>query len=80
MQVVIYKDFLLNPEKNLAQIRLVAFEKNVKKRTLLITKNDVTELNSRSSRVNRFFCCKNKQNYSDTLQLSILLAGSCEMT
>jgi len=31
--------FLLNPKKNLAQIRLVVFEKNVP----LIPKNDVTE-------------------------------------
>jgi len=36
------KCFLLNPEKNLAQIRLVVFEKNAKKHTL-IPKNDVTE-------------------------------------
>jgi len=30
MQVVMYKFFLLNLEKNLAQIRLVVFEKNTK--------------------------------------------------
>jgi len=30
MQVVINKCFLLNSEKNLAQIRLVVFEKNAK--------------------------------------------------
>jgi len=28
MQVVMNKRFLLNPEKNLAQIRLIVFEKN----------------------------------------------------
>jgi len=39
MQVAINKCFLLNPEKNLAQIRLVVFEKNVP----LIPKNDVTD-------------------------------------
>jgi len=39
MQVVMKKCFLLNPEKNLAQIRLVVFGKNA----LLIPKNDVTE-------------------------------------
>jgi len=42
MQVVMYKCFLLNPEKNLAQIRIVIFEKNAP----LIPKNDVTEPNS----------------------------------
>jgi len=30
MQVVMNKCFLLNPEKNLAQIRLVVFENNAK--------------------------------------------------
>jgi len=30
MQVVINKCFFLNPEKNLAQIRLAVFEKNAK--------------------------------------------------
>jgi len=30
MQVVMNKCFLLNPENNLAQIRLVVFEKNAK--------------------------------------------------
>jgi len=39
MQVVMNKRFLLNPEKNLAQIRLVILEKNAP----LIPKNDVTE-------------------------------------
>jgi len=35
MQIVINKCFFLNPErKKLAQIRLVVFEKNAKKRTL----------------------------------------------
>jgi len=33
------KCFLLNPEKNWAQIRLVVYEKNAP----LISKNDVTE-------------------------------------
>jgi len=37
------KCFLFNPEKNLAQIRLVVFEKNA----LLILKNDVTEPKAR---------------------------------
>jgi len=32
-QDVMNKCFLLNPEKNLAQIRLAVFEKNVKKHT-----------------------------------------------
>jgi len=41
MQVVINKCFLLNPEKKLAQIDLVVFEKNAKMQTL-IPKNDVT--------------------------------------
>jgi len=36
------KCFLLNPEKNLAQIRLVVFKKNAKNAPL-IQKNDVTE-------------------------------------
>jgi len=35
--------FFLNPEKNLAQIRLVVFEKNAP----LIPKNDVTEPKAR---------------------------------
>jgi len=39
MQVVMKKCFLLNPEKKLAQLRLVIFEKNA----LLIPKNDVNE-------------------------------------
>jgi len=39
MQVVMNKCFLLNPEKKLAQIHLVIFEKNAP----LIPKNDVTE-------------------------------------
>jgi len=39
MQFVMNKCFLLNPEKNLAQIRLVIFEKNAP----LFPKNDVTE-------------------------------------
>jgi len=37
------KCFLLNPEKNLAQIHLVIFDKNAP----LILKNDITELKSR---------------------------------
>jgi len=36
------KCFLLNPEKKLAQIRLVVFEKNAKNAPLL-SKNEVTE-------------------------------------
>jgi len=43
MQVVMNKCFLLNPEKILAQIRLVVFEKNAS----LIPKNDVTEPKAR---------------------------------
>jgi len=43
MQVVINKCFLLNPEKSLAQIRLVVFKKNAP----LIPKNDVTEPKAR---------------------------------
>jgi len=43
MQLVMNKCFLLNPEKNLVQIRLVVFEKT---RTL-IPKNDVTESTAR---------------------------------
>jgi len=43
IQVVINKCFLLNPKKNLAQIRLVVFEKNAP----LIPKNDVTEPKAR---------------------------------
>jgi len=46
MQVVMNKCFLLNPEKNLVQIRLVVFEKNAKN-TPLIPKNDVSEPNAR---------------------------------
>jgi len=46
MQVVMNKCFLLNPEKNLAQIRLVVFENNAKTHTL-IPKNDVTEPKAR---------------------------------
>jgi len=42
MQVAMNKCFLLNPENNLAQIRLVVFEKTQKMHTL-IPKNDVTE-------------------------------------
>jgi len=46
MQVVIKKCFLLNPEKILAQIHLVVFEK-ILKSTPLILKNDTTELKAR---------------------------------
>jgi len=42
MHVVMNKCFLLNPEKKLAQIRLVVFEKNKKTHTLF-PKNDVIE-------------------------------------
>jgi len=40
------KCFLLNPKKNLAQIRFVVFEKNAKNATL-IPKNDITEPKAR---------------------------------
>jgi len=43
MQVVMNKYFLLNPEKKLAQIHLVVFEKNAP----LIPKNDITEPKAR---------------------------------
>jgi len=43
MQVVINKCFLLNPEKKMAQFRLVVSRKTQKMHTL-IPKNDVTEL------------------------------------
>jgi len=43
MQIVMNKCFLLNPEKNLTQIRLVVFEKNA----ILIPKNDVIEPKAR---------------------------------
>jgi len=46
MQVVINKYFLVNPEKKLTQIRLVAFEKNAKMH-ILILKSDVTEPKAR---------------------------------
>jgi len=38
MQVIINKCYLLNPEKNLAQIRLVVLEKKRKKRTFISEK------------------------------------------
>jgi len=40
------KCFLINPEKNLAQIRFFVFEKNAKS-VPLILKNDVTEPKAR---------------------------------
>jgi len=43
MQVVMIKCFLLNPEKRLAEIRFVVFEKNAP----LIPKNNVTEPKAR---------------------------------
>jgi len=46
MQVAMNTCFLLNPEKKLAQIRLVVFKKNAKMHTL-IPKNDVTEPKAR---------------------------------
>jgi len=47
MQAVNNKQvFILNFEKNLAQIRLVAFEKNSKNAPLIL-KNDVTEPKAR---------------------------------
>jgi len=50
MQVGLNKCFLLNPEKNLAQIRLIVFEKNVKPLNsdeLQFQKNNVTEPKAR---------------------------------
>jgi len=41
MQVAMNKWFLLNPEKNLTQIRLVVFDKT-QNTHILIPKNDVT--------------------------------------
>jgi len=46
MQVVMSKCFLLNSEKTFGSVRLVVFEKNSKKHSL-IPKNDVTELKAR---------------------------------
>jgi len=46
MQVVMNKCFSQTLKKNLAQIRLDVFEKNVKKH-ILISKNDVTEPKAR---------------------------------
>jgi len=46
MPVVMNKSFLLNPEKTLAQIRFVVFEKNAKNAPL-ISKNGVTESKAR---------------------------------
>jgi len=43
MQILMSKSFLINPEKNLAQIRLVVFEINAP----LILKNDVTQPKAR---------------------------------
>jgi len=43
MLVAMNKCFLLNPEKKLAQVRLVVFEKNAPS----IPKNDVTEPKAR---------------------------------
>jgi len=45
MHVVMSDCFLLNPEKKLAQIRLVVYEKKAK--VHLIPKNDVTESKAR---------------------------------
>jgi len=42
------KCFLVNPEKNLAQIRLVVYEKNAPS----IPKNDVTDLKARLLLIN----------------------------
>jgi len=47
MQIVMNKCFLLNPEKNSAQIRLVVLEKKCKKTHILIPKNNVTEPKAR---------------------------------
>jgi len=46
MQIVMDKCFLFNPEKNLAQIRLVVIKKNAEN-TLLLLKNDDTEPKAR---------------------------------
>jgi len=46
MQVAMNKGFLLNPEKKLAQIHFVVFEKNAKNAPL-IPKNDVTDPKAR---------------------------------
>jgi len=48
MHVVMNKCFLLNPEKNLAQIRFVVFEKH-SKNAPLIPKHDVIEPKDRRS-------------------------------
>jgi len=48
MQVVMNKCFLINPEKKLAQIRLIVFEKNAKNASLM-PKNNVTEPKARYS-------------------------------
>jgi len=48
-QVVMNKCFLLNPEKNLAEVCLVVFENNA----LLILKNDVTEPKARPLLITR---------------------------
>jgi len=42
MQVIINKCFHLNPDKNLLQVCLVAFEKKSKNFDILILKNDIT--------------------------------------
>jgi len=43
MQVVMNKSFLLNPEKNLTQIRLIVFKEKNEKTHPLISKNNITE-------------------------------------
>jgi len=43
MQVVMNNCFLLSPEKKMAQIRLVVFEKNAS----IIPKNDITDPKAR---------------------------------
>jgi len=46
MQIVFNKSFVLNPEKKLAQIRFIVFDKNAKA-ALYFRKSDVTEPKAR---------------------------------
>jgi len=50
MQIVVNKCFLLNPKKDLAQVRLVVFEKNAKTANsdaLQFRKSDITKPKNR---------------------------------
>jgi len=47
IQIIKNKCFLLNPGKNVAQIRLLGFEKKNAKNARVIPKNDVTEPKAR---------------------------------